>query len=133
MAEQTFEERYQSELMNLEYAIVSVFRKSPALIDAEVDSAMEALVSRYSAEATGRAARTVTLDGARQAVFDAVAPVCEWLLGRAPVDTPDPPPDEILGLDVLVACLKRIRKSLQRWTKHAGRQGYLAFVSRFLP
>ena len=30
------------------------------------------------------------------------------------------------------ACLKRIRKSVQRWNKEGGRQGYLTFVGRFV-
>jgi hypothetical protein len=130
MAELPFEERYEPVLQRIEHAIVSVYRANPALVDAEVDSALEALVARYSAEATGREPRPVSLDVNRRAVFDAVVPVCELLRGRSESGEMVPGP---LAPDVLVACLKRIRKSMQRWTKQLGRQGYLGFVSRFIP
>ena len=35
-------------------------------------------------------------------------------------------------MEVIVACLKRIRESIQRWNKEGGRQGYLTFVQRFV-
>ncbi len=34
--------------------------------------------------------------------------------------------------DVLIACLKRIRKSVRYWSKQGGRRGYLAYVRNFL-
>ena len=63
--------------------------------------------------------------------------MCEWRLGREEFrlggwmrsDGPQPEP---VTLDVIVACLKRIRKSVQRWNKEGGRQGYLTFVGRFV-
>ena len=42
------------------------------------------------------------------------------------------PRPEPVSLDVIVACLKRIRKSIQRWNKEGGRQGYLIFIQRFV-
>jgi hypothetical protein len=35
-------------------------------------------------------------------------------------------------IDEIIACLKRIRKSINRWNKVGGRQGYLIFVSDFI-
>jgi hypothetical protein len=32
----------------------------------------------------------------------------------------------------LVLCLKRIRKSIDFWTKEGGRQGYLNYVSEYV-
>jgi hypothetical protein len=32
----------------------------------------------------------------------------------------------------LVPCFKRIRKSIRRWTKVGGRQGYLTYISQFM-
>lgn len=32
----------------------------------------------------------------------------------------------------IVACLKRLRKSVQFWTKSGGRQGYLNYIVEFL-
>jgi hypothetical protein len=133
MAGPTFEEQNQPVLQSIEYAIVGVWRAQPALVDAEVESALEALIARYSAEATGREPRAVSLDASRRAVFDAVLPVCEWVRGRASAGGGESVGVEIASAGVLVDCLKRIRKSLQRWTKQMGRQGYLTFVSRYVP
>jgi hypothetical protein len=38
-----------------------------------------------------------------------------------------------VSLDVIVACLKRIRKSIRMWNKEGGRQGCLTFIQRFIP
>jgi hypothetical protein len=35
-------------------------------------------------------------------------------------------------VDVIIACLKRIRKSVEKWNKQGGRQGYLTFVEQFV-
>ncbi len=37
---------------------------------------------------------------------------------------------EPLTHDVILACIKRIRKSVEFWTKEGGRQGYLYFIDR---
>jgi hypothetical protein len=42
---------------------------------------------------------------------------------------PQPKP---ITADEIVACLKRIRKSVQRWTKEGGRRGYLTFVEGYV-
>ncbi|OQB41654.1 MAG: hypothetical protein BWY09_00556 [Candidatus Hydrogenedentes bacterium ADurb.Bin179] len=33
-----------------------------------------------------------------------------------------------IPVDILLQCLKRLIKSVNRWTKGAGRQGYLNFI-----
>ncbi len=40
-----------------------------------------------------------------------------------------------LGIPVseLVECLREIQKSVPRWSQQGGRQGYLDFVSQYLP
>jgi hypothetical protein len=35
-------------------------------------------------------------------------------------------------VDEIIACLKRIRRSIQFWQKKGGRQGYLTFISEFV-
>jgi len=37
-----------------------------------------------------------------------------------------------LTLDEIVACLKRVRKSISGWTRRASRQGYLTFIDQFI-
>ncbi|MBD0319169.1 MAG: hypothetical protein ICV87_02480 [Gemmatimonadetes bacterium] len=128
---QSFEERYEDVLQNIESAIVGIYRSDPALVDYEVDGCLESLIASYTAEIQGRPPRDAPSDPNRRRVFEAVREVCEWRLGRAdlqgfgatgPLNT----------MDEIVACLKRVRKSAQRWTKRAGRQGYLSFVSKYV-
>jgi hypothetical protein len=129
---QKFEERYEDVLQNIEFAIVNVHRRHPELMDYDVDTALEALVSRYGAEARGRTPREHALPGLRGEVYDAVLSICEWRIGRAPLDGGPAMDEQRNSAEELAACLKRIRNSVQRWTKERGRQGYLTFVARFL-
>jgi hypothetical protein len=125
------EETHQDVLQNIEAAIVSVHRRHPEMLDYDVDGALEALVAWYTAEQRGRTAREPVLHAPRQEVFEAVHEVCEWRLGR---DASGPPPvgDGGVGVDVIVACLKKVRTSVQRWTREGGRKGYLTFIRQFV-
>jgi len=127
-----FQERYLDVLQNIEFAIVEVHRDHPELLDYDVDAALEALVSRYGAEARGRTPREHSLPGLRGEVYDAVLSVCEWRIGRAPLDGRPAVDEQRKTAEELAACLKRIRNSVQRWTRERGRQGYLTFVARYV-
>lgn len=129
-----FEERYMDVLQNMEAAIIDVYRRRPELLDVEVDAALEALVAHYTAVEGGRTPRPVSLQGARREVYDGVAEICQWRLGD-PADAVAGemgPPLRATSAGEIVACLKRLRKSVQRITKEGGRQGYLKFISRFM-
>ncbi len=132
-----FEERYEDVLQNIEFGIVRVYRDHPEMTDWEALAAIEALLSTYRAEAKGRQATPLSLNPLAEEVYDLVETMCEWRLGREkpfsneegePVEFPVEP----ITLDELIACLKRIRKSINFWTREGGRQGYLTFVSQFV-
>jgi hypothetical protein len=125
------EEEYQDVLQNIEVGIVAVHRVHPHMLDHDVDGALEALVVRYTAEQRGRTTRGGALHGVRQDVYAAVLAVCEWRLGRGPSD-PALPAEGMNTVEEILACLKRVRSSVQRWTREGGRQGYLTFVRRFV-
>lgn len=129
-----FVEEYLDVLQNLETAIVTVYRRRPGLLDYDVDAALETLAKRYAGEAGGRTPPDAPADEARREVHDALMSVCEWRLGRGegPPGPGMPGPDPITA-DEAAACLKRLRKSLKRWNREGGRQGYLRFVARYLP
>ncbi|HEX8363185.1 MAG TPA: hypothetical protein VF613_23890 [Longimicrobium sp.] len=129
---ESFEQRYEDVLQNIESAIIRLYRADPALVDYEVDGGLESLTAAYTAEMQGREPRGAPSDPNRRRVFEAVRQVCEWRLGRAALPGAGAVPEPI-GTDEIVACLKRLRKSVQRWTKRGGRQGYLSFVGQYVP
>lgn len=130
------EEEYTDILQNIEFAIVSVHQEHPLLVDFDVENALNALINRYYAESTQHAPRPVNLNERARLVYERVEAMCEWRLGRQSHITEDGETFQLqpgsITLEVILACLKRIRKSVQRWNKEGGRQGYLTFISRFV-
>ncbi len=131
-----FAEEYEDVLQNIEFAIVSVYREHSGLLDFEVERALNALIVAYQAEQQHRTPSPIEFSPLVQLVFTRVRVMCEWRLGRETFtfaesgeEIPQPLP---LSLDEMVACLKRIRKSVQKWNRRQGRQGYLQFVDGFI-
>ena len=127
------EEEYQDVLQNIEMAISAFYREHPELIDFHVDAALEALVRTYQREKTGGAA-VLPRPGLPQEVYQAVKTVCDWRLGRENVvdEEGQPMGVEPLTVDEIQLCLKRLRKSIDTWTKRGGSQGYLNYIRQFL-
>jgi hypothetical protein len=131
-----FEEEYMDVLQNIEAAIVSVYHRESELVDFEVERALNALLVEYRAEQRDRPVPHPALSDLGHRVYEQVKGMCEWRLGRTGLDgqnqdsrMPQPPP---LTLDEIIACLKRIRKSVQKWNKRGGQQGYLQFIDQFV-
>lgn len=124
------EEEYLDVLQNIEYAIISVYREYPDLLDCDVDKALNALWMEYRAEGQGKSKTPPPFSANQQKVYDRVKTMCEWRLGRTAFETEDGKAikPEPLTLEAIQACLKRIRKSVDLWTKQGGRQGYLYFI-----
>lgn len=132
-----FEERYEDVLQNIEFGIIQVYHNHPEMTDWEALAAIEALLRTYRAEAKGRQAAPPSLNPLAEEVYDLVETMCEWRLGRempfsAKEGEPMEFPVEPITLDELIACLKRVRKSIKFWSREGGRQGYLTFVSQFV-
>jgi hypothetical protein len=129
------EEQYFDVLQNIETAIVSAYEIDARLLDLDVLDALDVLIRNYALEEQGVDARTSRLSGPAQRVHDLVRRICEWRLGRQPLNTVNPPADESaaeLSFSELVLCLKRLRKSVRLWNEQGGRQGYLDYVRQFL-
>jgi hypothetical protein len=137
MDDQTFEERYLDVLQNLEFGIIQVARRHPEMSDWEALAAVEALMQVYRAEATGREARPPKLDPLAEETYGIVESMCEWRLGRGQFVNDEGEPMELLvepiAAEEMYRCLKRIRDSIRKWTKRAGRQGYLRYIDQFFP
>lgn len=118
----TFEEQYDSVLLNIELAVMNVYSDDLMLLDTQVDAALGALISRYKAEEQGREVAAPKLVERSMLVFESLRFTTELMLGRPEVlmDT--------ISVAEVVACLQRVRKSLNFWSKPRERQGYLKFV-----
>lgn len=131
-----FEDKYLDVLHNLESAIVDVYHEHPDLTDYDVDKVLNTLLMEYKAGQQNRQNPAPAFTPLRQQVYERVKGMCEWRLGRVDAVKSEGgyiiKPDAI-QLDEMMACLKRIRKSVEKWTREGGRQGYLHFVEQFLP
>lgn len=131
------EDEYTDVLQNIEFTVAHFYRRHPDMTDYAVSRVYDALIDVYTAEHIGRQPRIRRQPPPlEQALFEAVQSMCEWRLGR----TSEPPGESAAGapsmgsidMEVLILCLKRLRKSVPKWTKRGGRQGYLNFMSQFI-
>ncbi len=131
------EEEYLDVLQNIEGAIVAVYRQNPELTDYDVDKVTSTLIRLYGSEGQGKAFHLPAFSAAASPLFEAVKITCDVWLGRAALKSQKNRQDfkipRSLTTQEIIACLKRIRKSLELWTKEGGRQGYLNYVSQFIP
>lgn len=121
-------DEFAAALREIEAAVAGVYRADRGLLDAHVDAALDGLLRRYQAEARGRPAPALRLSPPAQAVFTAAQSMCEWLLERETVVNEEgvaQAPPQTLSVDELAACLKRLRRSVESWTRNGGRQGYV--------
>lgn len=129
-----FEEEYEDVLQNLESAIIRIYRNNPELVDHDVRLALKNLTRTYQTENSQREPRLPTLTPERQELHDAVKEMCDWRMGRIELsdDFPSFSGENALSTAEIIKCLKRIQKSVDKWNKNYGRQGYLDFVSEFI-
>ena len=131
------EDDYLDVLQNIEATIIGVYRQHPDLLDSEVEKALNTVLLEYQAEKQQRAPHSPAPGALPEIVHVRLKQICEWHLGRATLESSEgaqvldqmPP----LALDEMIACLKRIRKSVQKWNREGGQRGYLHFVAEYLP
>ncbi|MGH9840272.1 MAG: hypothetical protein ACREEM_15930 [Blastocatellia bacterium] len=135
MAEK-FEEQYLDVLQNIEFGLVQAYRDNPNLVDTGTMYALDTLIKVYNGELQGREVALPPFKPEEQAAYDSVRGMCEWRLGRdhlkdkkgRNVDTEMSP----RTVEEIIACLKRIRKSVEGWYKRGGRRGYYEFIRQFV-
>lgn len=131
-----FEEEYQDVLQNIEFAIVSIYRAHSNLLDYNVDEALDALIAHYKAQSQNRSPKLPRFTDERpEMVYEAMKEMCDIRLGNENFTTEDGEAvdiDATITHDEIIACLKRIKRSVKKWTKHGGRQGYLDFVQKYI-
>ena len=129
------EDEYLDVFHNIEAVVLKTYQENLELSDYDVDKAYAALSTTYRNEMSGKSPMK---PGGNLSilVYEQIAVICNWHLGRSPMldkkegkqfFTPDP-----LTTETIILCLKRLRKSVETWTKQGGRQGYLNYISHFL-
>ena len=128
-------EQYYDVLQNIEYAILCAYETEITLLDLDVLDALDGLVRRYGAEEQNRIPPKLRLSPQANRIYFAAEQMCEWRLGRAPLNPGDDetviPPDQRNTVADISICLKRVRKSVHIWTEQGGRQGYLLYIAHF--
>jgi len=139
MAEKV-EEKFLDVLQNIEFALVGVDREHEKLTDYGADYALENLIKQYTSELLGRTPPPLpNFPPHEQQAYDSVRAICEWRLGRADAKDASQRRADLgepialpVALEDMIACLKRIRSSIQLWTKKLGRRGYYEFVKGYV-
>ena len=129
-----FTTEYEDVLQNIEYSIIQIHRNLP-LVDSEVMQALETLITTFKHIDQGREPQEPRLADKARLVFAAIMDVCRWRMGenvRPEVLGKLPAGSKLCSAAEIVACLKRILKSVHKWNKHYGRQGYLSFIDKHL-
>ncbi len=134
--DEPFEKKYQDVLQNIESSLISVYRKEPKLMDHGALYVVESLIKIYNAESQGRSAAPPQFQTHEQEAYDDLRATSEWRLGRQKLTDEndreiDIGPDPIT-LEEMIACLKRIKKSIEFWQKRGGRRAYYDFVSEYV-
>ena len=133
-ANSSFEDHYLAILQNIEASVLRVYREKPELVDLQVDAAIEALIFCYQAEQAGKKT-TLPRSEMAKTIYQSIRQVGEWRLGRQGFLNDEGKTvlvETVLAVDEWIACLKRIRKSIQTWNKKNGSQGYLNYIALFI-
>jgi hypothetical protein len=126
-------ETHTDVLQNIEFGIIQVYRADKSLLDIDVKDAVDALVRHYHAEEEQRNPPVRRLGDRAQRVFSSAQAACEFRLGRALGPGETELEKSTVPVAVVVECLRKIQKSVPRWSQQSGRQGYLKFIGPFLP
>jgi len=130
------EDEYFDVLQNIEFAIVTVYRQNPSLTDYDVDNILNALIRTYRSQQQNRVFSSPAMEPQAEEMYQRVKQMCEWRLGREELvgstRKPKGPSPSPISLDEIIACLKRIRKSVDMWNKRGGMRGYLQYIDQFI-
>jgi hypothetical protein len=130
-------EEYADVLQNIELALVQVYREHDEMTDYEAQKAVNGLIRDYQAMERNRPEPTLRLTPLMEEAYASVKGMCDWRLGF--IQMRDEAGREVeMGLEPItvpemVACLRRIERSIKMWNKKYGRRGYFDFVQQFMP
>lgn len=121
-----FEDQYFDVLRGIELAIHNSDKQVSDLADFNVEKVLDGLLRLYVAEERGKRQPKLKLTSNENTLLDNVNQICELHLGR----DPDVPVDQTVDVSEVIACLKRIKRSVNQMGGR-GRRGYLEFLNEF--
>ena len=131
-----FADQYFDVLQNIEMVIVKNYREQAELTDHNVNKVFEGLERAYKAESAQRTPPALKLTPQEQGLYDQVKVVSEWRMGRGEMTSTSEGTQQMvepIRMDEMIACLKRLQRSVKLWTTDYGIRGYLNYVSSFFP
>ena len=126
------DEKYLDVLQNIEFAIVSVYHNQNDLNDYEVMTALDALIDTYRLEIREHSPKEYPLTDKEGLVFQEVHEMCEFRMNRMKMDGMSVNIINQKSTEEILSCLRKIRKSVERWSNRNGKQGYLNFVREYV-
>jgi hypothetical protein len=118
-------EEQMERLMAIELLILDFYRSHRNLVDFNVDRIFETYQRHYEKILQGKNPPDLRLDADEERLYKALGETLATLFDNL---------EDAENQKILVAIMKRLRKSIQTWTgKTYGRQGYLNYIDRMLP
>lgn len=121
------QEKYIFILEDIEASVIKYYRKYPDLTDHGVARIYDALSDHFSAISLNRPPKVFDLSDLETRILKSNVRICTAFMDEIPPDGAEP-----ITPEIILSCLKTMKKSLQKWTKRYGRQGYLNFISNFI-
>lgn len=122
----SFEEQYYDVLRAIETQIYEYYLENPDLTDFSVEKALNGMVRTLTSEQRGKPTPKLKLNASEQSLYKQMKSIAVLYLGE---DDPVKP-DQLLTHDEMIACFKRIQRSLKQMSGQ-GRQGYGDFLKQF--
>jgi len=135
MNEDQLLEQYKDILHFIEDAVISYYAENRELIDHDVDKVYDIIIRTLQHELRDRPAPKAKLSDLQNSLYEGLMKSARWLLGEGQLEDEAGQPVEVESIPKadLVACFKRLRKSIKLWTADYGRQGYLGFLKPHFP
>ncbi len=131
-----YHEKFQSQLFNIEAAIIDCYRRDRDISDYDVLNALEVIISDYRAKQIDREPKSNHLQNGALKIHRLLTIVCDWMLSE---EKQKPgscewllPKVEVQKIGEIIRMLKYIKKSVEKWNKRGGRQGYLNLVEPYI-
>jgi len=127
------EDTHLDVLQNIEFAIVSVYRERSDVLDYHVMRALDGLIDVYRAESRGHTPKAFNLPEVESLIAERVQEMCDFRLGRKELTGGiRATATEMKTAAEVVSCLRKIRKSVDRWNRQGGKQGYLQLIDEYV-